>query len=292
MNTAHSWAARAVHPTATVTAVEHPSGPSGPELLTLMSPAGTTRAVLRTASAPARLATEAAALLAAADAGVPAPRLLAYDETGAEAGRVAVLSTFVPGSSLIASAPDPGRLRAVGRVAAMLATKPTRASPSLPRRDRSLSDVDFDHTGNVLLTDARAALDALPVPDGPEVLVHGDLWQGNTMWEGNTLTAVIDWDAAGVGHPGIDLGTLRCDAAVLYGPPAAATILDGWREAAEAPEWLAYFDVLAAISTPADMGWFLAAIHRQGRTDLDAATATSRRDAYLREALAALEKEV
>ncbi|TDP97053.1 aminoglycoside phosphotransferase family protein [Labedaea rhizosphaerae] len=288
MNTTHAWAARAVHPTATVIAVEYPSGPRGPELLTLTSPGGTTRAVLRTASAPALLATEASALLAAAEAGIPAPRLIAYDETGADAGTVAVLSTFVPGSSLIAAAPDAGRLRAVGRVAAMLATKPARASPNLPWRDRSLSDVEFDHSTSPLLTQARAVLDELPVPDGPRVLVHGDLWQGNTMWAGNTLTAVIDWDSAGVGHPGIDLGNLRCDAAVLYGPSAASAVLDGWRETADDPDWLPYYDILAAICTPADMGYFMPPLHRQGRTDLDAHTAVTRRDAYLREALDAI----
>jgi aminoglycoside phosphotransferase (APT) family kinase protein len=170
----------------------------------------------------------------------------------------------------------------------MLATKPARASPSLPLRTRSLSDVDFDHSTSPLLTHARTTLNALPIPAGPQVLVHGDLWQGNTMWEGDELTAVIDWDAAGVGHPGIDLGTLRCDAAVLYGPPAADTVLMGWREAADDPEWLPYFDLLAALCTPADMSAFLPAIHRQGRADLDARTATSRRDAYLRDALEAI----
>lgn len=287
MNATHAWAARTVDPAATVTAVACPTGPNGPQLLTLDTPGGTTRAVLRTAPADevGRLATEAAALSAAAEAGVPAPRLIAYDETGADAGVVAVLSTFVPGSSRIAEEPDEERLRAVGRATAVLATTQARASPALPRRERSLSDVDFDHSGSPLLTDAGALLMELPVPAGPEVLVHGDLWQGNTMWEGNTLTALIDWDAAGVGHPGVDLGNVRCDAAVLYGLPAARVVLDGWLAAADEPEWLAYFDVVAAVSTPADLGWFLPSMRAQGRTDLAAEVTTSRRDAFLRAAL-------
>jgi aminoglycoside phosphotransferase (APT) family kinase protein len=285
MNATHTWAAQAIDPAATVTAAEHPSGPSGPELLTFETPSGTTRAVLRTAPPGdgTRLATEAAALSAAAEAGIPAPRLIAYDPDA-----VAVLSSFVPGSSHVAAEPDPDRLRAVGRVAAMLADTPTRASPNLPWRSRSLSDVVFDHSASPLLSHAQAVLDALPAPAGPQVLVHGDLWQGNTMWEGNTLTAVIDWDAAGVGHPGIDLGNLRCDAAVLHGPPAAQLVLDGWREVADDPQWLAYYDILAAVCTPAGMVSFVTAIHTQGRTDMDAPTAISRRDAYLEEALAAI----
>lgn len=290
MNTTHAWAARAIHPAASVVAVDRPTGELGPQLLTLDTPRGPARAVLRTAAPEqaGRLVTEAAALSAAAAAGVPAPRLIAYDETGASTGSVAVLSTFVGGSSQIAAEPDDERLRATGRAVAVLAGTRAQATPALPRRDRSLADVDFDHSGNPLLLEARAALDELPMPAGPEVLVHGDLWQGNTMWDANTLTALIDWDAAGVGHPGIDLANVRCDAAVLFGVPAAHTVLDGWREVADDPEWLAYFDVVAALSTPADIGAFLPAMRAQGRADLSAATTTQRRDDYLREALQAL----
>jgi hypothetical protein len=55
--------------------------------------------------------------------------------------------------------------------------------------------------------------------------------QGNTLWTGEACMGMVDWDAAGVGHPGIDLGSLRCDAAIMFGLPAAAEILDGWRQA-------------------------------------------------------------
>jgi len=65
----------------------------------------------------------------------------------------------------------------------------------------------------------------MPLPQGPSVFVHGDLWQGNTLWNIYSFVGMIDWDAAGPGHPGIDLGTLRCDAAIVFGLPAAAEIL-------------------------------------------------------------------
>jgi aminoglycoside phosphotransferase (APT) family kinase protein len=64
------------------------------------------------------------------------------------------------------------------------------------------------------------------VPQGGTGLVHGDLWQGNTLWAGERCEGILDWDAAGVGHPGIDLATLRLDAAVMFGLPAAAV---SWR---------------------------------------------------------------
>uniref|UniRef100_A0A7E4V7C2 CHK domain-containing protein n=1 Tax=Panagrellus redivivus TaxID=6233 RepID=A0A7E4V7C2_PANRE len=49
----------------------------------------------------------------------------------------------------------------------------------------------------------------------PPVLTHGDLWASNILWarnsEGapsNELTAIIDWQLARPGHPGIDIGRL------------------------------------------------------------------------------------
>jgi len=48
---------------------------------------------------------------------------------------------------------------------------------------------------------------------------------------------------------------------------------------------MAYWDVVAALATPPDMGWFPAAINAQGRLDLDRAALLQRRDTFLRQAL-------
>jgi aminoglycoside phosphotransferase (APT) family kinase protein len=164
-----------------------------------------------------------------------------------------------------------------------------------------LEDVDFAVARRAsrstrLLDAAEERVGELPVPMGATVFVHGDLWQGNTLWRGGALVGMVDWDAAGVGHPGIDLGTLRLDAAILFGLPAAAEVLNGWQRATgQAAEAVAYWDVVAALTTPADGGqWFgqwLAVVHEYGRGDLDAATLTARRDAFLRAALDRLDHE-
>jgi aminoglycoside phosphotransferase (APT) family kinase protein len=117
-------------------------------------------------------------------------------------------------------------------------------------------------------------------------LVHGDLWQGNTLWTGEACVGMVDWDAAGVGHPGIDLGTLRLDAAIMFGLPAAALVLEGWRQAiGQEPDTMAYWDLVAALTTPTDMATWLPEAHDHGRLDLDAATLNRRRDAFLHAAL-------
>ena len=46
------------------------------------------------------------------------------------------------------------------------------------------------------------------------------------------MTGLIDWDNAGPGDPGVDLGSLRCDAAICYGTQAITDVLQGWEHAA------------------------------------------------------------
>ncbi|MER5771550.1 phosphotransferase [Streptomyces sp. NPDC001985] len=245
----------------------------------------------------AGFAAEAAALELAAGHRLPAPRLIAADPDGRSAGTLAVLTTAVRGSSRIPALPTPGRLRALGAAAAALHAVPLDPRPGLPLRDRSIGGVDFaamrrDGGLPPLLAEAeRAVAGPPPGPGVRPVLVHGDLWQGNTLWEGETLTGIVDWDSAGAGHWGVDLGSLRCDAAVLAGPPAADEVLTGWlRAPGRAPQeadarTLAYWDVVAALSTPPDLALWLPAFAGQGRGDLSPATATGRRDAFLRGAL-------
>jgi aminoglycoside phosphotransferase (APT) family kinase protein len=97
---------------------------------------------------------------------------------------------------------------------------------------------------------------------------------------------VLDWDSAGVGPYGIDLGSLRCDAAITFGLPAAERVLEGWQEAmGRQADDIAYWNAVAALSTPADMAEWLPAIHDQGRADLTSQTINNRRDAFLRTAL-------
>ena len=137
-----------------------------------------------------------------------------------------------------------------------------------------------------LLDEADERLSDVAVPRGDTVFVHGDLWQGNTMWTGDTYVGTIDWEVAGAGHPGVDLGALRLDAAILFDLPAASEILAGWEEAnGRRAEDIAYWDIVTCLNTSADMSGFLPTIHQAGRTELDGKTLTDRRDSFLRQAL-------
>jgi aminoglycoside phosphotransferase (APT) family kinase protein len=287
------WAASQVGADARSVAVTGLRAGAGPWRLGLDRGGTLVEAVLRVGDPSSRplLATEAAALTFAEDHQLAAPRLLAVDLDGVAAGRPALLMTVLAGTSTIPAVASVARLRALGAAAGTLHRLATGPRPDLPLRRRPLADVDFvamrrTAGSSPLLEAAAERVNQVPIPQGGTVLVHGDLWQGNTLWSGERCVGIIDWDAAGVGHPGIDLGTLRLDAAIVFGLPAAGEILEGWQQATgQAAAATAYWDLVAALTTPTDMATSLPVVHDHGRVDLDAATLNRRRDAFLHAAL-------
>lgn len=291
-----SWAARVVAAGARVAGFRGLREGSNPWLLRLDGGGTTAEVILKTGDVASdqqrkQFGTAAAALALAGDHGLPAPRLVAADLDGSVAGQLAMVITVLPGSSKIPLAAPAGRLRALGAAAAVLHSIPLAPRPGLPLRTHSLPLVDFAAWRRLagtsrLLALAEQRISDLPVPGGDPVFVHGDLWQGNTMWSGGSLTGMIDWDCAGAGSPGIDLGSLRLDAALYSGSSAPDEILDGWQQqAGRPPEHVAYWDLVAALCTVGDMADCLPPLLDHGRGDLDACMLTARRDAFLAAAL-------
>jgi Ser/Thr protein kinase RdoA (MazF antagonist) len=248
--------------------------------------------------------TEVAALTHAArgaDPGLPVAELLGYD-LAEQTGYALVLTGYLPGSSIIPAEPDPERLRALGAAAARISALTLTPTQALPVRRRPIEAEDFarmrrEQGAPDLLHAAEAAVAAVQLDDERTGMVqgtgmvHGDLWHGNTLWDADgRLTAVLDWDCGGVGPAGIDLGSLRCDAAWCHGLQAADDILRGWEaEAGRPASDIPYWDVVAALASPPDMGWFPASMAAQGRPDLTREVMLERRDAFLAAALSRLE---
>jgi hypothetical protein len=87
----------------------------------------------------------------------------------------------------------------------------------------------YDETGqpDALLDLAFRWLDqAMPDPDGPVVLVHGDAGPGNFLFEHGRLTALIDWELAHLGDPMEDLAWFSMRCVMEPVPDFAASIAD------------------------------------------------------------------
>jgi aminoglycoside phosphotransferase (APT) family kinase protein len=46
-------------------------------------------------------------------------------------------------------------------------------------------------------------------------LVHADYWPGNTLWKGDDLVAIIDWEEPRLGEPIWDIATIIQDSATF-----------------------------------------------------------------------------
>jgi aminoglycoside phosphotransferase (APT) family kinase protein len=83
----------------------------------------------------------------------------------------------------------------------------TRGVP-LATRDEPVRDAIASLHGKLDSGAVTAAWDAAlraPLWDGPQVWVHGDLYDGNLIAKGGRLHAVIDWGGLGMGDPACDL---------------------------------------------------------------------------------------
>ena len=274
--------------------------------------------------APAGIIMNAEALILAERHNVPSPRLLACDRAGDEAGETVSLETGLPGMSDFPDDLDPEQIRNVGIAMAKVHAIRLEPRRWLSPRSRPIQPDDYardrrwaalyqttaeDHddvlSAYLQITefppdDPRAMLShmqstplllmaddivrAYKQTDEPTVLLHGDLWPGNTRWNDGRFTALIDWKTAGVGNPGVDLGSMRLQVALRYGPTAATFVLEGWERQMERQATdIAYWDAVAALNTPTIM---------EGWPDCDpishplgARAVTRRRDAFLNVAI-------
>jgi len=119
---------------------------------------------------------------------------------GETAGSSWTLESVLPGRR-------PRRLDAglVAQAAQFCAAMPrAEGTPTAHRTDLETLAGSFEHLAEPLSRTADALDEAFA--DFPGVLRHGDLWSGNLLVEGGTLTGVLDWDAwHPAGSPGTDL---------------------------------------------------------------------------------------
>ncbi|HUF83719.1 MAG TPA: phosphotransferase [Acidimicrobiia bacterium] len=86
-----------------------------------------------------------------------------------------------------------------------------------------------------------------PVPDTETCFIHRDYHPGNTLWSDGRLAGIVDWTAASVGSPAIDLAHMRLNLARDVGLEAADEFAAHHRRiAGQSFEYQPYWDVVDA----------------------------------------------
>jgi len=108
----------------------------------------------------------------------------------------------------------------------------------------------------------REALDAAwPLAHANEpVLLHGDFWPGNVLWQDGRIVAVVDWEDASIGDPLADVGNARLELLWAFGREAMQQFTEAYHsrmpgvDLAELPYW----DLCAALRPAGKLaGWGL-----------------------------------
>ncbi len=166
------------------------------------------------------------------DYGIPVPEALFLDDTGETLGSPGIVTRFVPGK-LIMKQPFPSQwAEDLAKTLARIHAVPVHASSTsflldgnrealwfLKPKDSAPNYIGEHPKGNALW---QAMLDAFPNLKRVEsTLVHIDYWPGNILWDKGIISAVVDWEEAAQGDPGIDVAYCRMDM-ILSGKPEAA----------------------------------------------------------------------
>jgi aminoglycoside phosphotransferase (APT) family kinase protein len=192
--------------------------------------------------------------------GIPVPELLYLDDSGAMLGSPGIVTRYLPGR-LVMSQPYPAHwAEALAKTLADIHRIPINASDTsflldgnseviwfLKSRDSMPEYIRAHPMGNALW---NTMLDYLPKLVRVEpALVHIDYWAGNILWDEGKISAVVDWEEAARGDPGIDVAYCRMD-----------MILCGMNEVADA--FLAAYEKKMNRSVPNLGFWELAAAVR------------------------------
>jgi aminoglycoside phosphotransferase (APT) family kinase protein len=164
--------------------------------------------------------------------GVPVPEPLYLDDSGAVLGTPGIVTRFVPGRLLLAPPYPADWAQKLAKCLADIHSAPYDAGGIPFLLDANREALWFVQSGETIpnyisahpLGAAvwKAIIEQLPaMQKTPPAIVHIDYWAGNILWEAEQISAVVDWEEAAYGDPGIDVAYCRMDM-ILLGMQTAA----------------------------------------------------------------------
>jgi aminoglycoside phosphotransferase (APT) family kinase protein len=210
---------------------------------------------------------EFAALQSACENGIPAPQPLYLDDSGDLLGVPGIATRYVPGAQIESPAEPLTWARAMAETLAKIHAVPPDFIPRDLLLDANTEATWFLHSGHIpdFMQDHpdgervwQAVQAGFPrLEPVPPTLVHVDYWPGNILWDGDHISAVVDWEEAALGDPAIDVAYCCMDIALKDLPVAADEFLRAYEIAVGHPLANLGFWELAASARPmlSPQGW-------------------------------------
>jgi aminoglycoside phosphotransferase (APT) family kinase protein len=200
---------------------------------------------------------EVEALRIVAEAGIPAPRLIAEDASAHTCDVPALLVTRIPGRPLGTRPVDLERyLRQAAEVLHLIHS----IEPSRARRLPAYAPYEPPSTLPVPPWSNRPGLWARvlevlagPAPEDEGRFIHRDYHSGNILLARGRIMGIVDWPTACRGPRSIDLARMRLNLAGDFDMAAAGRFLDLYGQLA-GPDWShePYWDLVDAVDSAQD----------------------------------------
>ncbi len=191
---------------------------------------------------------EAAALVIAKKSGLPVPEVIAFDADGRQCGCPAVLMTSVSGRvNLQPCNFDDWLLQMAAALQPLL---------KLDASDFGWQYFTYNNAKNLTVPSWSAqpglwerAIEIVnqPPPATRTCFIHRDYHPMNTLWQGETLSGVVDWVNACRGPAPFDLAWNRLNLMQMFGLEAADRLRDHALALCGAEVWHPYWDLMALI---------------------------------------------
>lgn len=224
-------------------------------MLQIYEPTGESQVVLRLLTKqewlktePDLAAHEAAALNLANKSGLPVPKIIAFDADGKQCGLPAVLMTSVAGKVNLLPQNFDGWLK---QMAAAL-----QPLHELEAQDFGWHYFAYNEVKTLEVPSWtvhpdlwRRAIEIVNLPPPPTryCFIHRDYHPMNTLWQGETLSGVVDWVNACRGPAPFDLAWNRLNLMQMVGVEAADRLRDHAITLCGREAWHPYWDLMALI---------------------------------------------
>jgi aminoglycoside phosphotransferase (APT) family kinase protein len=232
------------------------------------------------------------ALALAAEHGVPVPAPIWIDRVGLFPERAVVIE-FIDGAVLL-QPPDPldwaaqlaetlVHIHQIQPAAEDGAIFPVLSPGEWPHEDE-YPFAGGEHPLRERVRSTRRQAMASLQPDAA-VYLHHDYWPGNTLWDGDRLIAVVDWEGGVIGEPAIDVAACAFDIAMLGIDGAADHFVDVYRDLSGRPLTnLPYWELMAVCRPFPDIAIWVPGWQAMG-IDIDVDEARDRHTALIEAAL-------